>query len=522
MSTTGLNPLVDKIRAKYPGAYDDLSDAELTTKILAKYPQYGDLAQPYSKPPTDITKVPSYQGNYGASAGNVLKNIGQFVKGAAGVTKDVLDPRVPLVEGQNSLLNKYVVQPAQQQFATGQQEGGALGTTNKFLAQNVPVAGPMIGALAEQVNRGDIGGAATQGALTALLSRGPKDVPEGAEDGTIGMAKGGTPASIERLANRLPVVSGPLKKAYGSVSDAFNSSVTDAVKKASGASVNPNDLAGSLGNGVKSLDVKAKSLYKPVDDYVAQNSSGLVSKVVQSVSADPDILRDLPKETYDNPITGLKMFRDKLSAKGDSLQRGGKGLEANTYYEQARNVQQIVDGVTNTLPANVRTQYQQAQATYARARAMEDIQGVFSKATPGLPTSKQSPATFKRPQTVEAGKLVENLKNEPRLSQAFDPDTAQAIVQHADRLGVAQQLKGSSNAIGGMMLGTGMLLQAFTGNIAHIGPELGGMWLLSKVLATPQAIPLYRNMLRAQAVSEQQFWARQAVAKATNGKGPGE
>ena len=54
MSTTGLNPLVDKIRAAYPGTYNDLSDAELTSKILAKYPQYGDLAQPYSK--TDAIK----------------------------------------------------------------------------------------------------------------------------------------------------------------------------------------------------------------------------------------------------------------------------------------------------------------------------------------------------------------------------------------------------------------------------------------------------------------------------------
>lgn len=54
MSTTPLNPLVEKIRAKYPGAYDDLSDAQLTQKIIAKYPQYSDLARPYSQTNTDI------------------------------------------------------------------------------------------------------------------------------------------------------------------------------------------------------------------------------------------------------------------------------------------------------------------------------------------------------------------------------------------------------------------------------------------------------------------------------------
>lgn len=42
----GLNPLVDKIRAQYPGAYDDMDDAALTKSVLAKYPQYSDLAAP--------------------------------------------------------------------------------------------------------------------------------------------------------------------------------------------------------------------------------------------------------------------------------------------------------------------------------------------------------------------------------------------------------------------------------------------------------------------------------------------
>ena len=44
MSTPALNPLVDKIRTAHPGAYDDMDDATLTKKVLAKYPQYSDLA----------------------------------------------------------------------------------------------------------------------------------------------------------------------------------------------------------------------------------------------------------------------------------------------------------------------------------------------------------------------------------------------------------------------------------------------------------------------------------------------
>jgi len=42
----GLNKLVDSVRSKYPGQYDDMDDATLTKKVLAKYPQYSDLAAP--------------------------------------------------------------------------------------------------------------------------------------------------------------------------------------------------------------------------------------------------------------------------------------------------------------------------------------------------------------------------------------------------------------------------------------------------------------------------------------------
>lgn len=46
MSTAPLNSLTEKIRATHPGAYDDMDDAELTKRVLAKYPQYSDLAAP--------------------------------------------------------------------------------------------------------------------------------------------------------------------------------------------------------------------------------------------------------------------------------------------------------------------------------------------------------------------------------------------------------------------------------------------------------------------------------------------
>jgi hypothetical protein len=42
--STPANALVEKIRGKFPGVYDDISDSDLTKKLLAKYPEYADLA----------------------------------------------------------------------------------------------------------------------------------------------------------------------------------------------------------------------------------------------------------------------------------------------------------------------------------------------------------------------------------------------------------------------------------------------------------------------------------------------
>jgi hypothetical protein len=39
-------PLAQKIRAKFPGVYDDMDDATLEKAVLAKHPEYADLAEP--------------------------------------------------------------------------------------------------------------------------------------------------------------------------------------------------------------------------------------------------------------------------------------------------------------------------------------------------------------------------------------------------------------------------------------------------------------------------------------------
>lgn len=101
--STPANALVEKIRGKFPGVYDDISDTDLTQKILAKHPEYGDLATAPSS--ASLTA----QTNAAASAGGAprpgvsptpLPGAGQKIFGgtfpspldASGMTKAGLAP----------------------------------------------------------------------------------------------------------------------------------------------------------------------------------------------------------------------------------------------------------------------------------------------------------------------------------------------------------------------------------------------------------------------------------------------
>ncbi|MFL6306899.1 MAG: hypothetical protein ACJ72H_25485 [Candidatus Sulfotelmatobacter sp.] len=88
MSTPALNPLVEKIRGKYPGAYDDMDDAALTKAVLAKYPQYSDLAAPPMAKPSvkmDTGEGPIAAGmtSFETQLANAPAAAGRFLNSAA-------------------------------------------------------------------------------------------------------------------------------------------------------------------------------------------------------------------------------------------------------------------------------------------------------------------------------------------------------------------------------------------------------------------------------------------------------
>lgn len=70
-----MSDLTTRIRAKFPGAYDDMSDADLEKAVLAKHPEYADLASKH-----EPTAPAQQQGDLGHYAG--YKRIGDAVMSA--------------------------------------------------------------------------------------------------------------------------------------------------------------------------------------------------------------------------------------------------------------------------------------------------------------------------------------------------------------------------------------------------------------------------------------------------------
>jgi len=76
-----------RIKQKYP-EYSDMSDEELGSKMLQKYPQYKDMVNS-SQPTNQNSQAQSPKYSIGGFASNVVKDVGDNIKGIASIPKAV-------------------------------------------------------------------------------------------------------------------------------------------------------------------------------------------------------------------------------------------------------------------------------------------------------------------------------------------------------------------------------------------------------------------------------------------------
>lgn len=112
-----------------------------------------------------------------ATAGAMAKGVGQFAL-------DLFDPRVPVFEGPNSLMNKYIFQPSDQQVEQAKEAWMRPGFASKVeaaghgLAAAIPFIGPMAATAGEQVGNKDIGGALLSVPAALLAAKGATKAPD--------------------------------------------------------------------------------------------------------------------------------------------------------------------------------------------------------------------------------------------------------------------------------------------------------------------------------------------------------
>lgn len=163
--------LAQRIKAKYPGEYDDIPDVELERKVKAKYPgEYDDLPSTSDKPAAATAPAAPDQhagllDALGRAASSYWEQVNPvtMVKSAAHVVTDLPGAVGGLLDAQKVPFDK-----ARESFSKGDYATGARHT----LSYLIPVLGPMLDEQSDKAQAGDIAGSigGTLGIGTALLA----------------------------------------------------------------------------------------------------------------------------------------------------------------------------------------------------------------------------------------------------------------------------------------------------------------------------------------------------------------
>ena len=212
-------PLAAKVRAKYPGVYDDLDDAALEAKILAKYPEYADLTKK-APDPSKLDQVVALA-ERGAQAGkNIAVGAG---KGAArtatglGRLTHMIPGVSPAVDALYGLFGgdthsaEAFAQPGAAETELGLDPNGHAQKLGMFLEQMAEFMVP--GALAEKTATA----VATKAApyvpkvLRGTAALGTRAAGQGAASAGVTAAQGGDVGTAATVGAALPVVGKVLK-----------------------------------------------------------------------------------------------------------------------------------------------------------------------------------------------------------------------------------------------------------------------------------------------------------------------
>ncbi len=357
-----------KIRAKFPGAYDHLSDEDLTQRFVSKHPSYAPMVAP------GMPKAPNA----------INQDVSQSVTATHDTAKG-FDPLAPAGTAEKAI---------------GQ--GSSLIDSARAITAGANFAAPVMTAGASLPIQ-----SAVQGGVAALDTAAQggsgKQVAKSAAIG----------AAIPAVAEGLTSVAGSAIKAvknYLQVPQAISQDVVTTLNKVAQTEGLPAVKATTAREGLDELQQgfmnKAKAQYKVVDDAVGGDLKPVQEKI-QQLQKSIRVNQTINPELADKQTAQLAEQQLNLKGLVEKARKNGVGnadqlmKEADKAYSQAMATKKVADGVKTASgvskmgghphPGGFSSQVDRLQKTGLLQRALgeEGANDMIQNATEGLQQAKK-------------------------------------------------------------------------------------------------------------------------------------
>lgn len=157
-----------KIRAKYPGAYDSLSDTDLTAKVVAKHPEYQSVvAMPSAATQAPDSSDAPIAGAYKQAGKSLVGGVGDAVKSLLGMPGQIYhafsdapqnadEQKDMTLGGPGAVgIKRLFVDPQVSEYNKAKQ-AAQQGNTSESMGHSIAAAVPVLGPLAAHI--GEVGG----------------------------------------------------------------------------------------------------------------------------------------------------------------------------------------------------------------------------------------------------------------------------------------------------------------------------------------------------------------------------
>lgn len=345
-----------KVKAKYPGQYDDLSDADVGRKVKSKFPgQYDDFADVADTPGQTSSGNMAVDALRGVGAGIISTGVGAYdllrkIPGAADILPEpsasvrMAAQPPPTMAGQ---AGKFLEQTAELAVPV---------TKVASASKALPLAGRMLaeGATAGGVAAVQSGGDPTQTAVTGAL--GAAAPAAGAAVGAVGRTQ--LPAKLYQSA---------LKPTW----QMFKKEGDDLIKTGLEMGIPVN------ANGMAKLTQKIADLGKEIETGVIQRAGRTVdsTKVLQALDGLEDFYRHTAApETPLNIIAGLKREFTQYHGQKIPLDVAQK-IKVNTYQDLKAAYGEMKAAKIEGIKQEMRGLKEQIEAVWPEIAHLNDAQG---------------------------------------------------------------------------------------------------------------------------------------------------